>query len=114
MGSKDGAKALMSSWAGECVVHSNVSPELMPQKVVDQLNHQAQTVLSSYSSKVSRQQIQDRLLVLYLTWSAELDYLVHTVGIEKRFGACNDKHMMSFFQTMLQNTFPNRNTSVNY
>ena len=113
IGGEDGAKALMNNWAGEGVVHSKVSVEQIPQKIVDHFNHRVRTALSGDFNEVSKQQIQDELLVLCLTWSDELDCLVHTMGIGKRFDACDTEHMLCFFYTMLQNTFPHRNTSMN-
>jgi len=49
------------------------------------------------------------LLVLGLTWSEELDCLVHTVGIGKKFDACDSEHMLCMVYKMLQNTLPHRN-----
>lgn len=101
-GSKDGGECFESEF--DC------KAEQVPQKIVEHINRRAKMALQEKDIvDVTREQMETELLVLGLTWSEELDCLVHTVGIGKKFDACDSEHMLCMVYKMLQNTLPHRN-----
>lgn len=101
-GGKDGAECFESEF--------NCKAEQVPQKIVEYFNKRARMALQTKdTADATKEQMEAELVVLGLTWSEELDCLVHSVGIGKKFDACDAEHMLCMVYKLLQNTLPHRN-----
>ena len=83
----------------------------IPFWLVREFNQRVGGIMKSKNEKRIAQ-LKDELKVCFLEWDKKEGCLYHTLGIRRRFDACDTEHLLCLLSTCHQFTLPSRNVGL--